>query len=72
MSKISESLYENGKMYTTPVTEEEALHNVKQYYQEVRDVAQVLGLLVDKTQMFRKYRRFENRHKEAEENKCIS
>ena len=56
----------------TPVTEEEALHSVKQYYQEVRDVAQVLGLLVDKTQMFRKYRRFENRHKEAEENKCIS
>ena len=56
----------------TPVTEEKALRNVKQCYQEVRDIAQVLGLLVDKTQMFRKYRRFESRHKEAEENKCIS
>lgn len=56
----------------TPVTEEEALRNVKQCYQEVRDIAQVLGLLVDKTQMFRKYRRFESQRKEAEENKCIS
>ena len=51
----------------TPITEEEALHNVERYYQEVRTIAQVLGLFVDQAQMLKKYRRFENRQKEMEE-----
>lgn len=50
----------------TPVTEEEALENVKHYYQEVRDLALNTGLYTDSVQIHQKYLRFESRCKTQE------